>query len=79
MRITVEPLTPILCCVTARPSLLERLLGVRGYRDRFAARNVFGGWTWDLSTRLVDPKVLEEIRAAYRAVEWRALSTAPPG
>lgn len=68
-------LTPNICSVTAKPSWLERLLGVRGYSERFAVSfdAIEGGicWLWDGTARRCEPAVAYEIEAEAARIEWR--------
>lgn len=80
MKLLIEPLTPELCAVTATPTWFERVRGVRGYADRFATRNRFGGWCWDKPpSHRVEPRVQDAIAQEYSRIRWVSLSTAPPG
>lgn len=78
MRVIVEALTPRLCCVTAKPSWLERLFGVRGYTERFAARTSRGGWIWDGPPKPVELHIEIAIERELRRLRWVTRSTAPP-
>jgi len=74
VRIAVDPHEPRRCAVTAVPSWIERLFGVRGYTERYAVQY---GQTliWDSSAERVDPRVLRAIEREYCGLWW---STAPP-
>jgi len=74
MRVTIEPLKRDLCCVTARPSWLERVFGVRGYTERFAALHG-QSWLWDGSARRCEPHIADAIECEYSGLWW---ATAPP-
>lgn len=74
MKITVEPIKPDLCRVTAKPTWLEKLFGVRGYTERPAA--LFGQtWLWDSTSRRVEPHIARAIECEYGGLWW---SPAPP-